>query len=33
MRIHKEGKGLLTKLMASILVVDAVVGWCCYRLE
>ncbi|MBR5694920.1 MAG: phosphatidylserine decarboxylase family protein [Paludibacteraceae bacterium] len=30
MRIHKEGKGLLTKLMASILVVDAVVGWCCY---
>lgn len=27
MRIHKEGKGILTKLLISILLVDMVVGW------
>lgn len=30
MRIHKEGKGILTKLLISILLVDMVVGWCFY---
>ena len=26
MKIHKEGKGILTKLLASIIVVDVVIG-------
>lgn len=27
MRIHKEGKGILTKLLVILLIVDAIIGW------
>lgn len=33
MRIHKEGKGILTKLLLAIVVVDVIVGWLFYAQE
>ncbi len=33
MRIHKEGKGILTKLLLAIVVVDVIIGWLFYASE